>query len=99
MSCAMRALSGGFSLTATYPCGPRLSRFLALAYVIFPLDFIPDALLGLGQLDDLTIVLLGLKAFIGLSPADIVAQYRTQAAPGGLGRDAEHRRRFLSRAR
>ena len=48
---------------------------LALAYVVFPLDFIPDALLGLGQLDDLTIILLGLKAFVSFSPADLVSQY------------------------
>lgn len=60
------------------PLWTKAVPFLALAYVIFPLDFIPDALLGLGQLDDLTIVLLGLKAFIGLSPADIVAQYRNK---------------------
>ena len=60
------------------PVWTKAVPLLALAYVIFPLDFIPDALLGLGQLDDLTIVLLGLKAFISLSPADIVAQYRNK---------------------
>ncbi len=34
-----------------------LLSILAMAYVVSPLDFIPDALLGLGQLDDVTIFL------------------------------------------
>ena len=49
--------------------------FAALAYLIFPFDFLPDFVPGLGQLDDLTILLLGAKVFIELAPKDIVAQY------------------------
>ena len=49
--------------------------FAALAYLIFPVDFLPDFIPGLGQLDDLTILLLGAKVFIELAPKDIVAQY------------------------
>jgi len=47
----------------------------ALAYVIFPLDIIPDVMIGLGQLDDLAVVLLGLKLFIELSPPDVVREH------------------------
>lgn len=43
-----------------------------LLYVLFPVDFLPDLALGLGQLDDVAIVLLGLKLFIELCPQDIV---------------------------
>jgi uncharacterized membrane protein YkvA (DUF1232 family) len=50
--------------------------FAALAYLIFPVDFLPDFVPGLGQLDDLTILLLGAKVFIELAPKDIVAQYK-----------------------
>jgi uncharacterized membrane protein YkvA (DUF1232 family) len=47
----------------------------AVAYLIFPFDFLPDVIPGLGQLDDITILLLGAKVFIELAPQDIVAQY------------------------
>ena len=47
----------------------------ALAYVIFPFDFIPDVAIGLGQLDDIAVVLLGLKLFIELAPADVVREH------------------------
>ncbi|MFL7840361.1 MAG: YkvA family protein [Candidatus Promineifilaceae bacterium] len=48
----------------------------AVAYLLFPVDFLPDVIPGLGQLDDITILLLGAKAFIELAPQDLVAQYR-----------------------
>ena len=47
----------------------------ALAYVLFPLDLIPDMALGLGQLDDAAVVLLGIKLFIELSPPDVVREH------------------------
>ena len=47
----------------------------ALAYVIFPLDIIPDVALGLGQLDDLAVLLLGIKLFIEVSPPDVVREH------------------------
>ena len=46
-----------------------------LVYLISPIDLIPDTLLGLGQLDDLTILLLGAKLFVDLSPASVVRQH------------------------
>jgi uncharacterized membrane protein YkvA (DUF1232 family) len=47
----------------------------AIAYVLSPVDFLPDFLLGLGQLDDVAILLLGLKAFISMSPQSLVERY------------------------
>ena len=44
-------------------------------YLLFPFDFIPDLALGLGQLDDIAIVLLGLKLFIELSPQEVVRRH------------------------
>ena len=49
--------------------------FAAIAYLIFPFDFLPDVIPGLGQLDDITVLLLGAKIFIELAPQDVVAQY------------------------
>jgi len=46
-----------------------------LAYVVSPIDFIPDPGLGLGQLDDVAIVLLGIKLFIELAPPDVVREH------------------------
>jgi uncharacterized membrane protein YkvA (DUF1232 family) len=48
---------------------------IVLAYAIFPLDFLPDFGLGLGQLDDIAIILLGMKLFVELSPPEIVRQH------------------------
>jgi uncharacterized membrane protein YkvA (DUF1232 family) len=47
----------------------------ALAYVIFPLDILPDVVLGLGQLDDIAVFLLGIKLFIELAPRDVVREH------------------------
>jgi uncharacterized membrane protein YkvA (DUF1232 family) len=46
--------------------------FLAIVYVISPLDFIPDVLPVLGEIDDLVIVLTALQVFLRLCPADAV---------------------------
>lgn len=46
-----------------------------LAYVVSPIDFIPDPGLGLGQLDDIAVVLLGIKLFIELAPPDVVREH------------------------
>lgn len=59
--------------------------FLGLAYVIFPVDFIPDVVPGLGQLDDLTLIIVGLKMFIELAPSDIVAKYLNEMR--GVGKE------------
>lgn len=36
-----------------------------LAYLISPVDFIPDVVAGLGQIDDLLVILAGLSGVIG----------------------------------
>ena len=48
---------------------------LALAYVVFPIDLIPDVALGLGQLDDVAVMLIGVKLFIDLAPPDVVREH------------------------
>lgn len=50
--------------------------FLPLLYVLSPLDFIPDFIPILGQLDDLTILLLGLRAMEMLAPPELVQEHR-----------------------
>ena len=48
---------------------------LTLAYILFPVDLVPDVALGIGQLDDLAVLLIGVKLFIELSPADVVHEH------------------------
>lgn len=62
------------------PLVVKLVPFAALLYILSPVDFIPDALLGLGQLDDLAILLLALQIFIALTPRHVVQRYRRDAA-------------------
>ncbi len=57
------------------PIWAKLVPFIGIAYVISPIDFIPDPILGLGQLDDIGILLLGLRVFVELVPEEIVLQH------------------------
>ncbi len=43
----------------------------ALVYVLWPMDVLADVMPGLGQLDDLTILVLAIEAFIRLCPDDL----------------------------
>ena len=57
------------------PIWQKLIPPATLLYVISPIDFVPDAVLGLGQLDDLSIILLGIWGFIQLCPQDVVQEH------------------------
>ena len=50
----------------------------ALIYLVSPLDFVPDVIPVLGQLDDLAAVLVGIETFIKLCPQDVVAKHRAE---------------------
>jgi len=45
------------------------------AYVLWPADLLPDFLVGLGQIDDLFIILLGLRLFLRLCPKEVVQEH------------------------
>src|SRR4029077_11225028 len=67
------------------PAVPPLTKalpILAVLYVISPLDFVPDFLPILGQLDDLGVVLLALEGFTRLCPTEVVEFHRTEIAQG-----------------
>ncbi len=54
---------------------------LAFIYVLIPTDFIPDVFPVIGQLDDLTALLVGAKIFIELAPQDVVARHLQSLRP------------------
>jgi uncharacterized membrane protein YkvA (DUF1232 family) len=62
-------------LTKTLPA-------LALLYVISPLDFAPDVLPVLGQLDDIGIAAVALEIFLRLCPASMKAFHEGAIAQG-----------------
>jgi len=46
-----------------------------LLYILSPIDLVPDLLLGLGQLDDIVAILLGLKLFLDMCSPKVVEQH------------------------
>ncbi len=86
------------------PAVPLMTKGLPIAavlYVLSPLDFVPDVLPLIGQLDDAGLLLLAIQAFLRLCPASVVAHHRSALAagrpfspvePGGQVIDAEFRR-------
>jgi len=54
---------------------PKLLLAGILAYVILPADLLPDFLIGVGQLDDLAVILGGLKLFLSWCPSEVVQEH------------------------
>ena len=52
---------------------------VAFAYLVLPLDFLPDFIPFLGQLDEVAIFLLLMRLFISMAPSDVVAEYKSKA--------------------
>ena len=49
-----------------------------LVYLFSPMDFLPDLVPFVGQLDDLTLIALGLQTFISVCPKPIAAEHIAQ---------------------
>jgi uncharacterized membrane protein YkvA (DUF1232 family) len=79
------------------PIGLKGMLAAALAYVVFPVDLIPDAIPILGQADDLTVLLLVLDLFIQNAPPEVRAEHTARANNGtaDLDRDLERLRSLL----
>ncbi len=56
----------------------KILPFLGVLYVLFPIDLVTDFVPVLGQLDDVTLLLIGAKVFIEMSPPQVVARYMDQ---------------------
>jgi uncharacterized membrane protein YkvA (DUF1232 family) len=71
----------------------------ALAYLVMPLDLIPDAIPILGQADDLTVLMLVLDLFIANSPPEVRREHLQRAHNGtaDLDRDLARLRSIMGR--
>lgn len=58
------------------PTWTKLIPLGAILYVLLPTDLVPDIFLFFGQLDDLGVLLLALRAFLNLCPAQVVQRHR-----------------------
>ena len=61
------------------PNGAHLMCSLVLAYVLSPIDLIPDFIPVIGYLDDVFIIALGIKLAIKWIPAELLAEFRVKA--------------------
>jgi uncharacterized membrane protein YkvA (DUF1232 family) len=64
------------------PLGLKGLLLAALAYVVLPVDLIPDVIPIIGQADDLTVLLLVLDMFIQNAPPEVRAEHTTRAKNG-----------------
>jgi uncharacterized membrane protein YkvA (DUF1232 family) len=84
----MGSLLGQLRLTVRLlrdPAVPLLVKAVpvaAAAYLMWPLDVLPDILPIVGQLDDIGIVTLALSVFFRLSPAGVTTFHRAAVDAG-----------------
>lgn len=67
----------------------KILPFAGILYTLFPIDIIADVIPVLGQLDDLTILLIGAKVFIEMAPPHVVARYMEQMRSQASGKIVE----------
>ena len=60
------------------PFVTKLVPILTLLYILSPVDLIPDVALGLGQLDDLAIFLIGMRLFVDVCPPALVNEHQEE---------------------
>jgi uncharacterized membrane protein YkvA (DUF1232 family) len=68
----------------------KLLPFTAVVYLLFPFDLLTDLAPVVGQLDDITVLLVGSKIFIEMSPPHVVARHMDaiRAQDGFVGIDS-----------
>ncbi len=69
------------------PLGTKLIVPAAVVYLISPIDFLPDIIPGLGQLDDLIVLLAAVAVFLAAVPRRILLEHL-----GGGSADQGNRR-------
>ncbi|MCA9903008.1 MAG: DUF1232 domain-containing protein [Anaerolineae bacterium] len=63
------------------PLWVKAIPFLPLIYLVSPIDILPDFIPVIGQLDDLTLIVAGMRLFEAMAPEYIAHEHR-QAIEG-----------------
>lgn len=71
------------------PIGLKALLAAALAYVVLPVDLVPDVLPIIGQADDLTVLLLVLDLFVQNAPPEVRAEHVARARNGTADLDRD----------
>lgn len=71
------------------PIGLKAILGAALAYVVLPVDLVPDVIPILGQADDLTVLLLVLDLFLQNAPPEVRAEHAARARNGTADLDRD----------
>ena len=74
-------LAYNLMLDPRVPIVTKLIPIAALAYLLSPVDFAPDVIPGLGQIDDVAIVFLGLRTFLEFAPVGVVREMKSKTLP------------------
>lgn len=62
-------------LDSRVPAWTKILVPVTLLYIVSPVDLVPDVAVGVGQLDDLAVLVLGIKLFVELCPPAIVREH------------------------
>ncbi len=73
-------LAWRLTLDPRVPTFPKIIIPAAIIYVLSPIDLLPDFILGLGQLDDIAVLIFSVRFFIEMCPPDIVEEHRRAIA-------------------
>jgi uncharacterized membrane protein YkvA (DUF1232 family) len=66
------------------PSWVKVIPVIGLVYLVSPIDLLPDWVLpGLGQMDDIALILLALKMFVDLSPPGVVGEHMHDLSGAG----------------
>lgn len=84
-------LSYALFMDPRVPVLPKMIPIGIIIYLLTPIDIVPDFLIGLGQLDDVVIVLAGLEFFERNVPRHIATEHRQRLLKEQAEKDDQRR--------
>ncbi len=69
-------------LDGRVPIFLKVIPFAPIAYLLWPIDLLPDLFPFLGQVDDLGMFIVGMEAFIALAPRHVVQEHQAELEAG-----------------
>lgn len=57
------------------PMGSKVLMYTSLAYVLFPIDLLPDVIPGIGQVDDVLLIVYAINRILRTAGNDVVVEH------------------------